>query len=337
MKLTQEQMFLIRILEVSMVLIMFTKSWIDRWTDLSKKFEWIILFDMFETHHDQFFESALFQTIGRPLKVRSYQFITGGCINNSLRLETDEGSYFLKWNEDADNDMFEKEVLGLQELRSSEAIRIPEVYGTGSVSGKNYILMEFLDKRVPQSDFWTDFGRSLASMHQNKKTEYGLDHKNYIGRLPQKNDWKDNWIDFFIENRLEVQLGLAIYNMHIDQSFAKKFRILYPQLPGLLSEEPPSLLHGDLWSGNFLTGPDGYAAIMDPAVYYGNREIEIAFTQLFGGYDARFYQSYFEAYPVAPGFDQRAEIYNLYPLLVHVNLFGTSYLSGVERVMRKYC
>lgn len=292
---------------------------------------------MFETNHDQFFESALFQTFGKPVKVTSYQFITGGCINNSLCLDTDSGKYFLKWNEDETNDMFEKEVKGLEELRSSEAIRIPEVFGTDSISGKNYILMEFLDKSAPKSNFWVDFGHSLAEMHRHEKSEYGLDHKNYIGRLPQKNKWNKNWIDFFIENRLEVQLGLAIYNHHIDAEFAKKFRILYPQLPGLLSDEPPSLLHGDLWSGNFLIGPDGKAAIMDPAVYYGNREIEIAFTQLFGGYDVQFYQSYFESFPVAPGFEERAEIYNLYPLLVHVNLFGTSYLSGVERVMRKYC
>lgn len=292
---------------------------------------------MFTTDYTQFFESVLFQTFGKQLPVKSYQFVTGGCINNSVRIETTEGYYFLKWNENEDNDMFEKEAQGLELLRAANAIKIPEVLATHSLSGKNYIILEYIEKAPPKSIFWEDFGRSLALLHRNQSEKYGLDHSNYIGRLPQKNSWFDNWLDFFIENRLEVQLGLAIYNGYVSKEFARKFRILYAQLPGILSTEPASLLHGDLWSGNFLVGSDGKAAIMDPAVYYGNREIEIAFTKLFGGFDIQFYQSYFEAYPVEPGFDERAEIYNLYPLLVHVNLFGTSYLSGVERVLRKYC
>jgi fructosamine-3-kinase len=293
---------------------------------------------MFETDQNQFFESALFESLGEQHTVLSIHFITGGCINNTLKLETNKGVFFIKWNEshDQESDMFEKEAEGLNLLRSSNAIKVPEVLGKGKIGTKNYLLLEFIPKQAPCKDFWQDFGTSMAHLHQTTHQYYGLCYTNYIGRLPQKNDWQDQWIDFFIENRLEVQLGLAIYNRYIDQDFAKRFRQLYAQLPGLLTNEPPSLLHGDLWSGNFIVGTAGKACILDPAVYYGNREIELAFTQLFGGYDQAFYHSYFEQWPVEPEFQDRAEIYNLYPLLVHVNLFGSSYLSGVDRTLRRF-
>jgi len=291
---------------------------------------------MFAEDPKAFFESVLFQSLGKDTEVFSYRMITGGCINNAQRVETSRGTFLLKWNENAEQDMFETEKKGLQILGSVNEIRIPEVISTGTADGKHFILMEFIEKSIPNKTFWSDFGTQLASLHKHTSNKYGLDHNNYIGKLPQKNNFKDNWVDFFIENRLEVQLGLGIYNGLVTNSFAKQFRNLYPQLPGLLSDQPASLLHGDLWSGNFMTGDQGEPVILDPAVYYGNREIEIAFTQLFGGFDREFYDSYFESFPVDESFQERAEIYNLYPLLVHVNLFGKSYLSSVERVIRKY-
>ncbi|MEL7006538.1 MAG: fructosamine kinase family protein, partial [Bacteroidota bacterium] len=151
-----------------------------------------------------------------------------------------------------------------------------------------------------------------------------------------KSGFNESWIDFFIKERLEKQLRLAYSRELVDNNFLHKFRSLYLHLPNILINEPPSLLHGDLWSGNYLINSHGNASIIDPAVYYGNREIELAFTHLFGGFDSRFYQSYQEAWPLESGFENRMEIYNLYPLLVHVNLFGTSYLSGVLQVLKKY-
>lgn len=290
---------------------------------------------MFESQ-EQFFESALFKTLGQTLPVKETQFVGGGCINNTVKLVTDHDVFFLKWNEEPENDQFEKELKGLTTLDNAGCLQVPRGLGYGRTDMKNYLLLEYIPTHAPKSNFWQDFGQKLAAQHRQQQPYFGHDYDNHIGRLPQKNGSKSDWISFFIENRLEVQLGLAIYNRLVDSAFARRFRLLYAQLPGILPDEPPSLLHGDLWSGNFLAGPGGLPYIFDPAVYYGNREMELAFTRLFGGFDLQFYQSYSEAYPLDPGFEERMEIHNLYPLLVHVNLFGTSYLSGIERTLRRF-
>ncbi|MCR9253375.1 MAG: fructosamine kinase family protein [bacterium] len=292
---------------------------------------------MFDSRLQQFLESIIFQTFGKNPSITEIQYVGGGCINNTLKVSFDKEQYFVKWNEDEENDMFQKEELGLSKLREVNSLNIPKTYQFGRIEGRNYLIMEFIEREATKDDFWEILGQNLAALHQNTQDTFGLDHNNYIGRLPQKNDKKSNWIDFLIDNRFEVQLGLAIYNGLINSDFAKKFRNLYPQLPGLLVQEPSSLLHGDLWSGNFMVGRKGLPFLIDPAIYYGNREVEIAFTQLFGGFDRKFYNAYNEVLPLESDFQTRAEIYNLYPLLVHVNLFGTSYLSGIQRVLNKYC
>ncbi len=291
---------------------------------------------MFQSGNDQFFSSALFQSFGRNIKINGYQFVAGGCINNTVRLDTDEGYFFMKWNQNEFEDMFEKEEHGLQTLQGAESVSVPSVHGCGKVDQIDFLILEYIEKSPPESLFWENFGANLAKQHKVTSDSYGLDVSNYIGRLPQKNVRLDNWIDFFIENRLEVQLGMALYNHEIDNSFMKRFRMIYSQLPGLIPDYPPSLLHGDLWSGNYMVGPNGKAIIFDPAVYFGHREMEIAFSRLFGGFDQRFYAAYNEEFPMDPGIEDRIEIYNLYPLLVHVNLFGSSYLSGIERTLRKF-
>ncbi|MEL6560527.1 MAG: fructosamine kinase family protein [Bacteroidota bacterium] len=290
---------------------------------------------------EEFINAILFRTFGKDSAVKSYKSVGGGCINNGLVVVCDERDtpvkYFIKWNEDQIEDLFEKEALGLSILGARSNFTIPTVLGHGSYGTRNFLILEYIESGHANQDFWTSFGEQLADMHRVSHQQYGLDHPNYIGKLPQANHEQSNWIDFFISNRLEPQLGMAVYHNRISSAFAKKFKYLYSQLPGILTNEPPALLHGDLWSGNFMVNHNGRACLIDPAVYYGHREIEIAFTQLFGGFDNRFYQSYQESYPLEPDFSTRAEIYNLYPLLVHVNLFGESYLSGIERAIRKYC
>ncbi len=292
---------------------------------------------MFGSSGNHFFESILEESLGRSVKLKGTQFKSGGCINNALKLNTSEGDYFLKWQSGIPEDMFGKEAKGLELLQSANAMNVPKVIAFGVLDGKHYLLMENIDSAPSKADYWSHFGRALAEMHSNNSNpKYGLDHDNYIGKLPQQNDYDENWIDFFIEKRLDFQLRLAVKNQLVNSHFVNRYRKFYDILPELLPVDQPALLHGDLWSGNVMVGHDGYVCLIDPAVYYGHREIELAFTQMFGGFGQDFYTSYQEIYPLEPGFDERVGIYNIYPHMVHVNLFGTSYLSGVESVLRRY-
>ncbi len=283
-----------------------------------------------------FYETILGDSLKQAFKVFDYASIGGGCIHHAMKVQTDQGLFFVKTNQANDSDMFKKEFLGLQTLREASELYIPDPLGYGIYSSKAYLITEFIESGPRKSDFWEEFGIGLARLHRRKSDRFGFDHDNYIGRLPQKNNFYRRWTDFFIEMRLEVQLKMAVDLHRVDASFSKKFKIFLNLLPGLLPEESPSLVHGDLWSGNFMTGSNGYAVLIDPAVYYGHREMELSFTQMFGGFERLFYESYHHEFPLTPGFDERVEIYNLYPYLVHVNLFGNSYLGGVERVISKY-
>lgn len=291
-----------------------------------------------------FFEKILLEVFGRSIRVFGSHFKSGGCINNTLQLQTTEGDFFIKWQSNIPEDMFEKEAAGLKALKhvkslptGQEGMKIPEVLAVGKIEEKHYLLMEYIDSAPPSANYWEDFGHSLAELHQQKAPKtHGFQHDNYIGKLPQPNRTFESWIGFFIQNRLEYQLNLAIANRMVSDSFIRRYRQLYGLLPELLPEEKPSLLHGDLWSGNVMVGNDGKVCLIDPAVYYGHREIELAFTRMFGGFSQSFYDAYHETYPLAPEFEERVGIYNIYPHMVHVNLFGSSYLSGVEQVLRKY-
>ncbi len=286
---------------------------------------------------DDFFSLVLENALGRKTRIISTSVKSGGCINNAIHLNTDAGHFFLKWNNHAPDDMFEKEAAGLELLMHSGKVNVPRPILYGNFEGKKFLLMEYLDSAGMARNYWEELGHSLALLHrENIAGKYGLDYDNYIGRLVQKNRFHENWIEFFIEERLEVQLKLALQQGEVNIQFAGRYRKFYDRLQDLLPDSPPSLLHGDLWSGNVMTGPDGKAWLIDPAVYYGHREIELSFTRMFGGFGSGFYAAYHETYPLNPGFDKRVDIYNIYPSMVHVNLFGASYLSGVEYVLRKY-
>lgn len=284
---------------------------------------------------DQFFQSVFLITFGKTVTIKSYQMVAGGNINNAVKLETDLGDFFLKWNETAEEDFFKREAEGLTMLGATKTVKTPKVLGEGKAQHKPFLLLQYLQPYPASGHYWTVLGSSLAALHRHTHDRFGLGNNNYIGSLIQKNDYEKDWITFFIENRLEVQLGLAFYNGLITNEFMVKFRRIYAVLPGAIPIEPPALLHGDLWSGNIVASRKG-PIFIDPAIYFGHREMDLAFTLLFGYFEKRFYQSYNEAFPLDPGFENRADLYNLYPLLVHTNLFGTSYLAGVERTLRKY-
>ena len=269
--------------------------------------------------------------------VKAFHPASGGCINQGGELVTAEGSYFLKWNYlQRYPQMIEMESNGLSLLKSANCIGVPEVIHVGKSGDLQFIILSFVKSGRRAKNYWSLLGERLANLHRHTHTHFGLDQNNYIGSLIQNNFAKQNWLEFFVEQRLEVQLTLAERNGKIKADIRKQFEQLYQKLPGLFPLEKPALLHGDLWSGNVMINEQGEPTLIDPAVYYGDREAELAFTQLFGGFEQEFYQAYHEVFPLTKGFDSRTDLYNLYPLLVHVNLFGGRYLQQVENILRKY-
>lgn len=274
---------------------------------------------------------------GEKCLVKNVIPVSGGSINEAYKLETSNGSFFVKINSAVKYPlMFEAEAKGLQLLASANEVYIPGVITASVINDDAIITMEFVEQGRRKNDFFFDFGKRLARLHKHSAEKFGLDHDNYIGSLYQSNRQKDNWIDFFIEERLERQIKLAREGGEINASFIRSFENLFKRLREIFPEETPSLLHGDLWSGNYMTSPQGSACIFDPAAYYGHREMDLAMTKLFGGFDREFYEGYNEEFPLEKSWRQRLDICNLYPLMVHVNLFGGSYLSQVELVLKYF-
>lgn len=287
---------------------------------------------------------SLKQTIERDIggQIRSSSWASGGSINQAAKISTDDDFFFVKWNTGSQSaDMFKKEAKGLALLQSADtALLIPDTISTGydEQSGAYYLIMEYLEQASrgngDRSNTPRKFGQQLARLHQQTNTQFGLDYDNYIGSLPQKNTFYEYWITFFIEMRLQPLVRQAMDAGLLSESDLSKFSTLYKILPDVMPPDIPSLLHGDLWSGNYFYCPNGHTAIYDPAVYYGHREIELAFTKLFGGFSAAFYQGYNEVKALEPGFNSRIDYYNLYPLLVHVNLFGGGYVNQIRSIIQ---
>lgn len=272
-------------------------------------------------------------------EIRTIENLSGGCISNAYKLITKSGlSYFLKINEASPSDMFEKEAHGLNELRKAGAIRVP----VPKLFSGSYLVTEFIDSGRKSEYFFRDFGRQFAHLHKFTGSSFGFYEDNYIGSTPQKNipgegegtDWKE----FYFRKRLQFQLSLCEKNGLSTEALRKDFDKLRDKIADILngSEEKPSLLHGDLWSGNYMVDEAGQPCIIDPAVYYGHREADLAMTKLFGGYPREFYESYNEIFPLKDGWEYRENIYKLYHILNHLNLFGKSYYSQALSLIRYY-
>ena len=271
------------------------------------------------------------QMVGNPLQA---MHIGGGCIHNGLRVKTTNGDVFVKFNSSDQFNNFQAEVKGLNLLKETGGIHTPNIIDLGKGEGLAWIIMEFVESGPSSSAFFMAFADALAHLHQKTDSNFGLSHDNFIGRLPQQNEKHESWFDFFRNYRILPQLRLA--RSYFTEKEIKQLEHLLKQLESLIPDERPALLHGDLWSGNYIPGVNGSPVLIDPAVYYGHRETEIAFTQLFGGFSRPFYERYQEVYPLEPGFDSRADIHNLYPLLVHVNLFGESYMNGIRNTLSSF-
>jgi len=282
-------------------------------------------------------EKQLSDFFSENIKIQKLKPVSGGCINQTIKLETNLKDFFLKINAAKKfPGMFEAEVKGLQLLANTNAIKIPSVILSGEFNDTSFLMLEWIEQGRRGPDFFEDFGRKLAKLHNHSDKLFGLNHDNYIGSLRQFNKQYENGIDFFVEQRLLKQIDLARENNAISKSTIDQFEHLFKRLPEIIPPEPPSLLHGDLWAGNYMTDETGAACIIDPAVYFGFREADIAMTQLFGGFTSAFYGAYHEEFPLQNGWENRMDIFNLYPLMVHVNLFGGGYIEQVKQILRKY-
>lgn len=263
--------------------------------------------------------------------------VGGGSINRTYRLSTSHGQFFAKVNSfSAYPDMFQKEARGLNMLLEADTIAVPKPLTIGAAGDQAFLLMPYIESAKQRDDFWPLFGQQLAQLHQRTHSTFGLDHDNYIGSLVQNNTPHERWCDFFIHQRLEPQLKMARDNGKADVSVSQAFSRLFYQLDDFFPAEPPALLHGDLWSGNYLAGQRGEPVVIDPAVYFGHREMDLGMTRLFGGFHPEFYHAYDLGYPLEKGWKKRVDICNLYPLMVHVNLFGGGYSSEVKSVLRGF-
>jgi len=275
-------------------------------------------------------ESICSRIENKPVRLRAYERIYGGDINQAYRLAMTEQDYFIKINQAAHLDMFQKEASGLELLAKARAFVVPKVFETGMFEDNSFILTEFIPS-LTSGDNPRNFAENLAKLHRQTHDCFGWEDDNYIGILPQQNTCHANWIDFYIQNRLQFQLDRA--GDKIPLEIKTQFQALYAKLPDILSVEKPSLLHGDLWNGNYFYNLQGQAVVFDPAVYFGHREVDLAMMALFGGFSREIYDVYNQLFPLQPDWKNRLIIYQLYPLLVHVNLFGTSYLSGIKQVL----
>lgn len=272
-----------------------------------------------------------------PAAIQNIKQVGGGDINEARQLDTAKGSFFVKLNNHSVAlDMFEQEAKGLALLATTSSFKIPETLAVGQVDETSYLLLEHINSGLRTTSFWENFGTQLAEMHRQAQAYFGLDHDNYIGTLTQANTPHDTWTSFYPAQRLAPQLKMAIDQNRMTLQDAKAFDRLYKRLPEICPEETAALLHGDLWSGNFMSASPSNPVLIDPAVSFGHREMDIAMTRLFGGFDAAFYEAYHNAYPLQKGFDSRIDIYQLYYLLVHVNLFGGGYVNSVRKTLSRF-
>lgn len=254
--------------------------------------------------------------------------VSGGDINQAFKLYTNNAPLFLKLN-DAKRfpRMFEKECNGLVALAETTGWKVPRIILQGSNGNEQWLLLEWLEKQPAHPNAMYGFGQALAHMHQREQAFFGWQDNNFIGSLEQINDKREHWIDFFIDCRICPMLSKLLQTGRIRKDEVERLMDVVSAMAKDFPEEPPALVHGDLWSGNYMIATEGKAAVFDPAVYFGHREMDIGMSLLFGGFDTAFYKGYESVYPLQTGWQQRLPLTQLYPLLVHAVLFGGHYIS----------
>ena len=272
------------------------------------------------------------QATGQEFTIAKTNSVSGGCINQGYKISSDQAEYFVKLNDASEIEMFVAEAIGLKQMYATRTITVPQPICYGTIENSSYIVLQWLDLGRGSSQSYLEMGRQLAAMHRQGKSErFGWERNNTIGSTPQINTQTNNWADFFAEQRIGYQLKLA---KRRGGSFPDTDKVVEAVRNKLADRQPQaSLVHGDLWSGNAAIAADGSPVILDPATYYGDRETDIAMTELFGGFPAAFYQGYNQAWQLEGGYQQRKSIYNLYHVLNHFNLFGGGYANQAKRII----
>jgi protein-ribulosamine 3-kinase len=280
------------------------------------------------------------------LQISSLQFhsVCGGSINDTYQVKTNNNiKFFLKLNSVTKYPaLFEKEKNGLEFLGKQKIIHTASVITSDVMEDQQILVLKWIEGGLKTEQFWKQFGEQSAALHKQTwlgrkgETLFGFAENNYMGALPQVNTQKENWVDFFIHCRLEPQIKLAIEKKLIRSRHIVAFENLYSRLLSIFNNENSSLLHGDLWSGNFMCNENSEPVLIDPAVYFGHRSIDLAMSTLFGGFNKLFYESYDYHFSLPDNYDEQWEVCNLYPLLIHLNLFGSSYLGQIESTLGKF-
>ncbi|MBD2294726.1 fructosamine kinase family protein [Anabaena sphaerica FACHB-251] len=282
-------------------------------------------------------DTHISQVTGHKFQTSQHLSVSGGCINQGYAVSDGKVTYFVKLNQASQAEMFAAEMLGLQQMYQTNTIRVPQPLCWGTTGNSSYIVLEWLEMTDGNNKSWQKMGRNLAEMHTTISNQgFGWNMNNTIGSTPQINTWKSDWIEFYTQHRLGYQFQLAKQR---GGSFPLQDKLL-AAIPELLAEHQvqPALVHGDLWGGNAGFTIDAEPVIFDPATYFGDREVDIAMTELFGGFPADFYKGYEEVFPLEDGYERRKTLYNLYHVLNHFNLFGGGYASQangmIERILR---
>ncbi len=259
--------------------------------------------------------------------------LSGGDINDVFLLKCDSKKLVVKTNIASKFPrMFEAEAKGLDFLRSSNSFKIPSVINYGVIENTSYLLLEYIPEGSISSSFWEQFSESLTTLHKTTQPTFGLDHSNYIGSLPQYNGSETSAADFYINQRLAPQFKMAK-----ERGFNfSKLDVFYKNVSSEIPNEPPALIHGDLWGGNYMVSENGIPTLIDPAVSFAPREMDLAMMQLFGGFSEEIFSSYHSIFPLENNWKQRVSLWQLYYLLVHLNIFGAGYLSRVQHIVKKY-
>lgn len=264
--------------------------------------------------------------------------VKGGSLSDTFCLESYQSKYFLKLNT-AQNfpNLFEKEVNGLNHIRENSNINIPEIIQFGTTNNDfQYLILEWIDITEPSIVNWEKFGQNIAQLHQKTNDKFGWNEDNYIAIIIQPNNYKDTWEQFYTENRILPMIKLLADKKLLNQKEQKAAENLCADLRNIFPKENASLIHGDLWNGNIITRPNGDITLIDPAIYYGHREMDLALADLFGGFDDTFFDSYNEVFPLIGNFKERKSIAQLYPLLVHAYLFEGYYIKDVQTILKKF-